>query len=83
MFNILCKTRPCHGIPDSLQSFVFLSVPDEVNIHGTRTVLFVVSLILMNVDLVCYLCRKEDHTLQYAVLSNEIGLSPFLLILAP
>jgi hypothetical protein len=30
-----------------------------------------------------FLCSKEDHTLQYVVLSNEVGLSPFLLILVP
>jgi hypothetical protein len=30
-----------------------------------------------------FLCSKEDHTLQYVVLSNEIGLSLFLLILVP
>jgi hypothetical protein len=24
-----------------------------------------------------FLCSKEDHTLQYVVLSNEVGLSPF------
>jgi hypothetical protein len=28
-----------------------------------------------------FLCSKEDHTLQYVVLSNEVMLSPFLLIL--
>jgi hypothetical protein len=28
-----------------------------------------------------FLCSKEDHTLQYAVLSNEVRLSHFLLIL--
>jgi hypothetical protein len=28
-----------------------------------------------------YLCSKEDHTLQYVVLSNEVELRPFLLIL--
>jgi hypothetical protein len=43
MFNILYKTRPCYGIPDSV-SLLFLSVPDEVNVHATRTVLFSVSL---------------------------------------
>jgi hypothetical protein len=42
MFNILCKTRPCHGIPE--KSFLFFSVPDEVNIHGTRKVLSFVCL---------------------------------------
>jgi hypothetical protein len=26
-------------------------------------------------------CIKQDHTLQYVVLNNEVGLSPFLLIL--
>jgi hypothetical protein len=36
---------------------------------------------LRNVDLVFYLYSKEDHTLQYDVLSYEVGLSPFLLIL--
>jgi hypothetical protein len=30
-----------------------------------------------------FLGRKEDHSLQYVVLSNEVGLSPFLLILVP
>jgi hypothetical protein len=30
-----------------------------------------------------FLCSKEDYTLQYVVLSNEVGLSPFLLILVP
>jgi hypothetical protein len=24
------------------------------------------------------LCRKEDHSLEYVVLSNEVELSPFL-----
>jgi hypothetical protein len=38
---------------------------------------------LRNVDLVCYFCSKEDHALQYVVLNNEIGLSPFLFILVP
>jgi hypothetical protein len=38
---------------------------------------------LRNVDLVSFLCSKEDHTLQYVVLSNEVELSPFLLILVP
>jgi hypothetical protein len=28
-----------------------------------------------------FLCSKEDHTIQYVVLSNEVRLSPFLLIL--
>jgi hypothetical protein len=27
-----------------------------------------------------FLCSKEDHTLQYVVLSNEVWLRPFLLI---
>jgi hypothetical protein len=30
-----------------------------------------------------FLCSKEDHTLQYVVFSNEVGLSPFLLIVFP
>jgi hypothetical protein len=33
---------------------------------------------LRNVDLDYCLCNREDHTLQYVVLSNEVGLSPFL-----
>jgi hypothetical protein len=38
---------------------------------------------LRNVYLVCCFCSKEDHNLQYVVMSNEVGLSPFLLILFP
>jgi hypothetical protein len=38
---------------------------------------------LKNVDFVYYLCNKEDHTLQYVVLSTELGLSPLFLILCP
>jgi hypothetical protein len=38
--------------------------------------LCLLSQLLKNIDLVCYLCSKEDHTLQYVVLSNEVGLSP-------
>jgi hypothetical protein len=38
---------------------------------------------LRDVYLFCYLCSKEYHTLQYVVLSNEVGLIPFLLILVP
>jgi hypothetical protein len=38
---------------------------------------------LRNVDLVWCLCSKEDHTLQCVVLSNEVVLSPFLLVLFP
>jgi hypothetical protein len=34
---------------------------------------------LRNVELSSYFCSKEDHTLQYVVLSNEVGLSPFSL----
>jgi hypothetical protein len=33
----------------------------------------------MNEECRSFLCSKEDHTLQYVVLSNEVGLSPFLL----
>jgi hypothetical protein len=29
---------------------------------------------LRNADFVYYLCIKEDHTLQYVVLNNEVGL---------
>jgi hypothetical protein len=57
---------------------IVLSVPDEVNIHGNRTVLFVsVSMIEESTS---FLCSKEDHILQYVVLSNDIGLITFLLI---
>jgi hypothetical protein len=31
---------------------------------------------LSNVDIVCYLCNKADHIVQYIVLSNEVGLRP-------
>jgi hypothetical protein len=55
---------------------MFLSVPDEVNIHGTRTVLFV----SMLEECRFFLYSKEDHTLQYVVLSNEVGLNAFLLV---
>jgi hypothetical protein len=34
-----------------------------------------------NVYLDWYVCSKEDHILKYVVLSNEVGLNPFLLIL--
>jgi hypothetical protein len=27
-----------------------------------------------------FVCSKEDHTLQYVVLNNEVWLSPFILI---
>jgi hypothetical protein len=50
-------------------------------VPGQSSLLF--SQWLMNIDLVGYLCNKEDHTLQHVVLSDEIGLSPFLLILVP
>jgi hypothetical protein len=51
----------------------------EVNIDGTRTVLFV----SMIEECRYFLCRKEDHILQFVVLSNEVELSPFLLIPDP
>jgi hypothetical protein len=40
----------------------------------TRTVLFV----SMIEECRSFVCNKEDHTLQYVVLSNEVGLSLFL-----
>jgi hypothetical protein len=36
---------------------------------------------LRDLYLLCYLCKKADDTLKYAVSSNEVGQSPFLLIL--
>jgi hypothetical protein len=41
------------------------------------------SLLIVSIIEECrsFLCSKEDHTLQYVVLSNEVGLSPFFLIL--
>jgi hypothetical protein len=32
-------------------------------------------------ECISFLCRKEDHTLQYVVLNNEVELSSFLFIL--
>jgi hypothetical protein len=28
-------------------------------------------------ECISFLCRKEDHTLQYVILSNEVGLTLF------
>jgi hypothetical protein len=41
------------------------------------------SLLLVSMIEECryFLHSKEDHTVQYVVLSNEVGLSPFLLII--
>jgi hypothetical protein len=45
--------------------------------------LFSVSMIEECRSFLCIVCSKEDHTLQYVVLSSEFGLSLFLLILVP
>jgi hypothetical protein len=47
--------------------------------HQNST-LFCLSQWLRNVDLIFFLCNKVNHTLQYALLSDEVGISPFLLI---
>jgi hypothetical protein len=44
------------------------------------SILCLLSQWMKNIDLIGYLCNKVDHNLQYVV-SNEIGISPFLLIL--
>jgi hypothetical protein len=55
---------------------IVFSVPYEVNIHDTRTVLFV----SMIEECRSCICNKADHFLQYVVLSNDVRLITFLVI---
>jgi hypothetical protein len=72
--------RPCH-VMLFLIVFSVLVCTGWSNISCYQdSTLYSLSQWLRNLDLVCYLCSREDHTLQYVVLSNEVGLSPFLFI---
>jgi hypothetical protein len=77
MFNILCTTSSYHVNSDDRFCYCLFRMKQIFMVPGQYSLLFV----SMIEECRPFLCSKEDHTLQYVVFSNEIGLSLFLLIL--